>query len=97
MGGGRGRGAKALGEGKNTAVPPAGLLCRTGERWRWRDIVAQCKAARDNGVICQDVGVGVGGGGKGALAERGGLISLLRYDAHATLGGPLWFGGLRGS
>lgn len=66
------------------------------ERHRRRPLersVTQCKAAHDNGVICQDVG------GGGALAEvgRGGLISLLRYDAHATLGGPLWFGGLRGS
>lgn len=53
--------------------------------------VAQCKAARNNGVICQDVG-------GGEHWQRGaGLISLLRYNAHATLGGPLWFGGLRRS
>lgn len=72
---------RASGDGE-TSSPPAGEISR-----------AMQGGARQWGDLS-------GCGGEGSTGREGwggGLISLLRYDAHATLGGPLWFGGLRGS
>lgn len=87
LGDGRGRGGGTRGR-EDQASSSGRLLCRTEmERYR-RSLersVAQCKAVHNNELICR--------GG----VRKGGLISLLQYNVHATLGGPLWFGGLRRS